>query len=85
MLASLTHVIQESSEVGDDLCSQNELVSYTLVHDQVQVTLSESRLLVLETIMEVWQHVEAGGQQLDSARNNAELPFLCFSLGGDES
>ena len=37
--------------------------------------------------MEVWQHVETGGQEEHLARNDAEFPFLGFTWrerGGGE-
>ncbi|KAH3686882.1 hypothetical protein WICPIJ_002147 [Wickerhamomyces pijperi] len=47
-------VVQELSDVGDDLGSGDELVSGGVVDDQVQVSLSVSGFLVLETEMFGW-------------------------------
>ena len=77
-----TQVVQKLPDVGDDLGSGDELVPHALVDDEVQVSLPEPGLLVLQPVVEVWEHVQAGGQEGDGARDDAELSLLGFAWEG---
>ena len=74
--------VQKPPDVGDDLGSGDELVPHTLVDDEVQVSLPEPGLLVLQPVVEVWEHVQAGGQEGDGARDDAQLSLLGFAWEG---
>ena len=46
------------------------------VDDEVEISLSESCLFVLQTEMEAWQHVEARGKEGHRLGHNTQLPLL---------
>ena len=56
----------------------DKFLVYISVQDEVEVAVSESRLLVLESEVKVRQHVEAGSQQGHHLRNNTQLSLLCL-------
>jgi len=57
----------------------NELVSDLLVHDEIQIPLPEASLFVLQAIVQVWQHMQARGQQGHLLGDYAQFPFLGLS------
>ncbi len=46
-----------------------------LVHDEVKVALPEPRLLVLESKVQVWEHVQAWGEEGDLGWDDAQFSF----------
>mmetsp|Transcript_62940 Transcript_62940/g.174461 ORF Transcript_62940/g.174461 Transcript_62940/m.174461 type:complete len:263 (+) Transcript_62940:1042-1830(+) len=58
---------------ADDLRPGEECLPYVLVDDHVQVALPEPNLLVLQALVVLGQHVQAGGKQLDLPWEDGEL------------
>ena len=71
MLATSSLVLVRTMDRPGD-----EFVVDVLVHDEVQVALSEPCLLVLESKVQVRQHVEARREEGDLRWNDAQLTFL---------
>ena len=70
---------QSVSERERERVPCDKFLVYISVQDEVEVALSESRLLVLESEVKVRQHVEAGSQQGHCLRNNTQLSLLRLS------
>ena len=68
--------VEEAAEVADDLGADDELVPDGVVDDEVKVALAEAGLLVLEAIVRLGDHVQAGGEELDVLGEDGELPTL---------
>mmetsp|Transcript_45917 Transcript_45917/g.118809 ORF Transcript_45917/g.118809 Transcript_45917/m.118809 type:complete len:226 (-) Transcript_45917:131-808(-) len=60
----------------DDLCPHDEGFPDLVIDDQVQVSLAVARLLVLQPLVLLRQHVQAGRQQLQLAGEDRELTAL---------
>lgn len=69
-------LVKEGAHVGDDLGANGELVADKVVHDQVEVTLTESELHVLETVVGLGQHAKTGRQESDLLGEDGELATL---------
>jgi hypothetical protein len=66
-------VVQKFAKIPDDLSSPNEGGSSRIVHDQVQISLSISLLLVLEAEVCGRQLMEAGGEKDDFAGEDTQF------------
>lgn len=66
-------IVQELAKVVDDLGAGLEDVADVVVHDQVQVTLTVTGLLVLETEMGSGQHAETRGKEGDILGEDGQL------------
>ena len=88
-VATVWNCIKNQIHTTTEPCQQNlgspndEFFLDVFVDDEVKVFLSVSGLLVLETEVEVWQHVETGGEEGDRLGNNAQLSLL--GLGCEEN
>jgi len=76
---------QISSDKGNNFRSDDEGFSRFLVHDQIQVPFSVSRLLVLESDMDFRQHVKAWGKQYDLSWSDWKLPSLRSTWEADHT
>lgn len=72
-------IVEESPNVRDDLGAHVKLVSHALIDDQIEISLPESGFLVLHPVVQVWQHVQARGQEGDGLGNDGQLAFLGLS------
>mmetsp|Transcript_3263 Transcript_3263/g.4493 ORF Transcript_3263/g.4493 Transcript_3263/m.4493 type:complete len:335 (-) Transcript_3263:464-1468(-) len=68
--------VQESSEVSDNVALHCEGASDILVHDEVEVSLSVSGFLVLQTSSLLWKHVQARREQNNFGWDNGKLSLL---------
>lgn len=71
-------VVQELSDVLDDLGSHNESLSGGVVHDQIQVSLSESGLDVLESGLVGRQHMQRRSQQNQLLAEDGKLALTAL-------
>lgn len=73
-----TVVVEERAEVRDDLGASDELVADIVVHDKIKVSLAVTKFLILETIVSLGQHAQAGRKQLDGLGEDGK--FTAVSL-----
>ncbi len=72
------------ADVRNDLRSGNEAITGRVVHDQIKVSLSVSRLKILETVVLSREHVQGGGQELDRLNKDRELTLTTLLGSGAE-
>ena len=70
MYIGLLHLLTTACSPDDKLFLD------VFVDDEVEVSLAEPSLFVLETEMEAWQHVETGREKGDGLWYNTQLPLL---------
>ncbi|GKT46492.1 uncharacterized protein ColSpa_06674 [Colletotrichum spaethianum] len=71
-------LVEESSDVGDHLGSGDEDLTALVVHDEVQVALAVTLLVVLEAVVLVGQGVQAGGQEDELGREDGQFTLLAL-------
>ncbi|KAI3476298.1 hypothetical protein L1887_62135 [Cichorium endivia] len=73
-------VVEEAADVVDDLGALDKDVAHVVVHDEVEVALAVALLGVGEAALvalgRLGQHLEAGREQLDGAREDGQLALL---------
>lgn len=74
-------LIKVLANIADNLTASQEDVPAAVVHDQVEVTLTITGLLVLQSIVHVRQHAETRRQQDDFLRENGKFSLIVFGLG----
>ena len=70
------HRVKEPPDVRDDLRPDVELLPDVGVDDEVEVSLPEPGLLVLDAEVQVGQHVQAGGQEGHLLGDDGQLALL---------
>ena len=66
-------VVQISSDEANDFRSHNESFSNLLVHNQVQISLSESSFRILKPDVRLWKHVKAGRKEQNLSWGNGKF------------
>jgi len=68
--------VEEATDVVDCLGSGDEGVSDVAVDQQIEVALTESRLLIFKSVVILGQIMEARREQHDLERKDAQLSLL---------